>query len=106
MQDREEWLASTLVGLADTLVTGFDVVEFLSTLAERIVELLDAAEVGLVLADSQGHLRVMASSTERMRLLDLFEVQTNEGPCADCYRSGRALLNVDLEGAVTQWPVF
>ena len=106
MQDREEWLADTLVGLADTLTTDFDVIEFLSTLAERLVELLDAAEVGLVLADSQGHLRVMAASTERMHMLDLFEVQTSEGPCLDCYRSGDAVLNVELERAEARWPVF
>lgn len=106
MDDRDEWLAATLVTLADTLITDFDIVEFLSSLAERIVELLDAAEVGLVLADFQGHLRVMASSTERMRLLDLFEVQTSEGPCSDCYRSGQPVLNVDLEGSLARWPVF
>lgn len=106
MQEREEWLAATLVSLADTLITDFDIVEFLSSLAERIVELLDAAEVGLVLADFQGHLRVMASSTERMRLLDLFELQTSEGPCSDCYRSGQPVLNVDLEGSLARWPVF
>jgi GAF domain-containing protein len=106
MQDREEWLADTLVGLADTLTTDFDVIEFLSTLAERLVELLDAAEVGLVLADPQGHLRVMAASTERMHMLDLFEVQTSEGPCLDCYRSGDAVFNVELDRAEARWPVF
>src|SRR3984957_15161893 len=106
MEDRDAWLAATLVTLADTLISDFDVVEFLSSLAERIVELLDAAEGGLVLADFQGNLRVMASSTERMRLLDLFEVQTSEGPCSDCYRSGQAVLNVDLDSSLARWPVF
>jgi GAF domain-containing protein len=104
--DREAWLADTLVLLADTLVAEFDVIEFLSTLTERIVELLGAAEVGLVLADPHGHLRVMASSTERMRLLELFELQSREGPCLDCYRGGRAVLNVDLQGTQERWPVF
>jgi len=106
MRDREEWLADTLVGLADTLIDDFDVIEFLSTLAERLVELLDAAEVGLVLADPQGRLRVMAASTERMRMLDLFEVQSNEGPCLECYRSGEPVLNVELDSALARWPVF
>jgi GAF domain-containing protein len=106
MQDREEWLADTLVSLADTLIDDFDVIEFLSTLAERLVELLDAAEVGLVLADPQGRLRVMAATSERMRMLDLFEVQSNEGPCLECYRSGAPVLNVELESALTRWPVF
>ena len=77
-----------MVGLADTLVGDFDVIEFLSTLAERIEELIGASEVGLVLADPDGHLRVMASTTERMRLLELLEVQSSEGPCLDCFRSG------------------
>jgi len=106
IQDREQWLADTLVELADTLVADFDIIEFLSTLAGRIQELIDASEVGFVLADPQGRLRVMASSTERMRLLELFEVQTREGACLDCYRSGGAVLNVDLDGAVSRWPVF
>lgn len=106
MQDREAWLADTLVGLADTMIDDFDVIEFLSTLAERLVELLDAAEVGLVLADPQGRLRVMAATTERMRMLDLFEVQSNEGPCLECYRSGEPVLNVELDSALARWPVF
>jgi|SRR5271166_146871 len=106
MPDPEEWLADTLVTLADTLVADFDLVEFLSTLVERIVELLDAAGAGLMLVDTQGDLRVMASSTEQTRLLDLFEVQASQGPCLDCYRSGKAILNVALEGSLERWPLF
>jgi len=106
MEDREEWLADTVVALADTLITEFDIVEFLSTLVERIAELFEPAEVGLVLVDPQGHLRVMAASTERMRLMDLFETQTNEGPCLDCYRTGEAIGNVDLDDSLGRWPVF
>ena len=30
----------------------------------------------------------MASSSEAMRVLELFELQAKEGPCLDCYRSG------------------
>jgi GAF domain-containing protein len=33
-------------------------------------------------------------------------VQTDEGPCLDCFRSGAPVLNVDLESAPTRWPVF
>ena len=108
IQNREEWLADTLVMLADTLVTEFDVVEFLSALCERMAELLDAAEVGLMMAAPQGRLQVMAATTERMRMTDLFELQSNEGPCLDCYQSGSPLLNVSLEDpeATTRWPTF
>ena len=104
--DREQWLAETLVGLADTLVTDFDVVDLLSTLAERITEVISATDVGFVLADPLGRLHVMAASTERVRLLDLFEVQSSEGPCLDCYTHGRGIVNVDLEQAGPTWPHF
>jgi len=106
MQNREAWLANTLVKLADTLIDEFDIVDFLSTLVERIAELLEAAEVGLVLVDPQGYLRVMAASTERMHLIDLFEIQASEGPCLDCYRTGEAIGSVDLEMAGDRWPAF
>ena len=80
MDKREEWLARTFVELADTLVADYDVVDFLSTLAERCIELLETVEVGLVLLDRRGRLQMMASSTERMRMAELVEVQNEEGP--------------------------
>ena len=86
---REAILARTFVELADTLVADFDVVELLTMLADRCVEVLDVAAAGLMLVAPDGDLRVMASSSEAMRLLELFELQSQEGPCLDCYRTGR-----------------
>ena len=76
---RESLLARTLVELADTLVADFDVVELLTSLADRCVEVLGVAAAGLMLAAPDGDLRVMASSSEAMRLLELFELQSREG---------------------------
>src|SRR5205823_1101214 len=81
MNNREEWLASTFVELADTLIDNFDIVDFLSLLAARCRELFEPSEVGFLLADHAGNLRVMGSSSERLRLLELFELQNEEGPC-------------------------
>jgi transcriptional regulator with GAF, ATPase, and Fis domain len=106
MERREEWLARTFVELADTLVADYDVVDFLSTLAERCVELLDTVEVGLVLLDRHGQLQVMASSSERMRVAELFEVQNEEGPCFDCQRQGEPVLNSPLDSSEDLWPRF
>lgn len=105
MQD-QAWLAQTFVELADTLVDDFDVVELLSRLADRMVELVDAAEAGLMLADATGDLRVVASSSERMHVLEVLEIQNDEGPCLDCFRTGVALTNVTLADHLTRWPVF
>jgi GAF domain-containing protein len=97
---------TTLVELADTLVADFDVVELLSLLADRCVEVLDVGAAGLMLVAPDGDLRVMASSSEAMRVLELFELQAHEGPCLDCYRSGRPVVNQDLATVNGRWPRF
>ena len=103
---REALLARTFVELADTLVDDFDVVELLTRLADRCVDVLDVGAAGLMLAAPDGDLRVMASSSETMRLLELFELQSQEGPCLDCYRTGQPVVNQDLATVNGRWPRF
>ena len=103
---REAMLAKTLVVLADTLVADFDVVELLTLLADSCVEVLDVAAAGLMLAAPDGDLRVMASSSEAMRVLELFEIQAQQGPCLDCFRTGKPVVNQDLVAANVRWPRF
>ena len=103
---REALLARTLVELADTLVDNFDVVELLTLLADRCVEVLDVSAAGLMLVAPEGDLRVVASSSEEMRLVELFELQSEEGPCPDCYRTGEAVLNQNLATDNGRWPRF
>jgi hypothetical protein len=103
---RERLVATTFVELADTLVDDFDVIDFLHTLASRTVELLDASAAGIMLADQRGGLQVMASSTEEARLLELYELQNDEGPCLDCFRSGRPVAHDNLPAMRTAWPAF
>src|SRR6187431_1211352 len=103
---RETLLAKTLVELADTLVADFDVVELLTRLADRCVDVLDVGAAGLMLAAPDGSLRVMASSSDAMRVLELFEIQAQEGPCLDCYRTGGPVTNEDLALDADRWPRF
>lgn len=102
----EVQLARTLVELADTLVADFDVVELLTRLTDRCVEMLGVGAAGLMLAGPNGELRVMASSSEAMRVLELFELQAEEGPCLDCYRSGKPVMGHDLAVVTSRWPRF
>ena len=106
MDNREEWIARTFVELADTLVADFDLIDFMAVVVDRCAELLDSAEVGLALAATRGELRVMASSTERMRALELIEFQNDEGPCRDSLSSGEQVLNARLDEAQDRWPKF
>jgi GAF domain-containing protein len=103
---REATLARTLVELADSLVADFDVVELLTLVADRCVQVLDVEAAGLMLVASDGDLRVMASSSEAMRVLELFELQASEGPCLDCYRTGAPVAQPDLADPGGRWPRF
>jgi len=103
---REALLVRTFVELADTLVSGFDVVELLTVLADRCVDVLDVGAAGLMLVTPAGDLRAMASSSDTMRLLELFELEAQEGPCLDCYRSGLPVMNQDLNASDGRWPRF
>ncbi len=105
MSDPER-LSQILVDLADTLVSDFDVVDFMTTLAQRLVELLVDGEAGVMLADDEQRLRSVASSNETARTLDLFELQRDDGPCLDCFRSGQPIVNHVLGPSPQRWPLF
>ena len=98
-------LSETFVELADTMVAGFDVIDFLHVLTGRSVQLLDVSAAGLLLADPRGELRVVAASSEAARLLELFQLQSDQGPCLDCFRSGQPVTAADLTQA-GRWPRF
>ncbi len=99
-------LAEVFVEVADTLVDEFDVIEFLQLVSVRTAELLDAAAVGVLLADQHGELQFMAASDEAARLLELFEVQHKEGPCLDSFLSGVAIFAPDIGHDGRRWPSF
>jgi len=103
---REALLARTFVELADNLVDDFDVVDLMCLLADRCAEVTGAAAVGLMLASPDGELRVLASSSEAMRLLEIFEAESDQGPCVDCYRSGAPVVGLDLSAADGPWSDF
>lgn len=102
----ERLLAKTFVELADTLVADFDLIDFLRLLTDRCVGMLGASAAGVLLADRDGELRVMAASDEQVRLLELFQLQNDEGPCLDCYRTGTPVAVPDLRTETARWPRF
>jgi len=101
-----ELLSETFVELTDTMVADFDLIDFLQVLTDRSVQLLDVTAAGLLLADPRGELRVVAASSEAARLVELFQIQNDQGPCLDCYRSGRPVAAGDLAAEVQRWPRF
>jgi GAF domain-containing protein len=105
---REQQLTKVFVQVADTLTDDFDVIDFLQRLCTRCVELLDVSAAGVLLADTSEDLQLLAASDERARLLELFALQHDQGPCVACYTSGQARTGIDLsDPRVTgDWPQF
>jgi GAF domain-containing protein len=103
---RDYDVTATLIRLADTLVEDFDLLDVLDELANDCVRLLGVTAAGLLLAGPGKELHVVAASSERTRLLELFQLQRDEGPCLDCYRTGQAVSAPDLEAQSATWPSF
>ncbi|MEV6012889.1 GAF and ANTAR domain-containing protein [Streptomyces sp. NPDC051976] len=105
---REQRMTEVFVEVADSLTDDFDLIDFLQQLSARCVELLNVAAVGILLADAHDTLQTMAASDEHTRLLELFALQHDQGPCVDCYHSGQARTNINLTDPETtaRWPQF
>jgi len=102
----EAALADVLVEMADTLVDDFDVIDFMHVLVERCVQLLGVSAAGLLLTDDKREtLQLVAASSERTRLLELFQLQTEQGPCVDCFATGRPVSVSDIR-STGRWPRF
>jgi transcriptional regulator with GAF, ATPase, and Fis domain len=103
---REQQLTNAFVGLADTLVSDYDVTDLLHSLADHCTDLLHAVAAGILLTDQRGNLQLMASSSEQARLLELFVLQAEEGPCLDAFNTGSLVAVPDLSAATERWPRF
>ncbi len=103
---REAELVRSLVEMADNLVDDYDLVDLLTGLAGRCVNLLGVSAAGVMLMHPSGKLGLVASSSEAMRLLELFELQAQEGPCMDALRTGEAVAHEILTRETGSWPSF
>jgi GAF domain-containing protein len=103
---READVVRSLVEMADTLVDDYDVIDLLTGLADRCVSLLGVSAAGVMLVSPADRLALAASSSETMRLLELFELQAQEGPCLDAFRTGEPVGHQDLEAGSARWPSF
>ena len=108
MTSREHRVTSTLVHLADTLVAGYDDVEMFYNLVEGCTEVLPVEHAGLLVADPIGDLHVVAATSEVTHLIELLQIQNEQGPCLDAYRSGQLVESGPIDGseARERWPVL
>jgi hypothetical protein len=105
-QERERKVINAFVHLSNELVDEYDIIDTLTTLTTSCADLLDVASAGLLLADESGVLHLVASSSERTRDLELFQLQREQGPCLDCYHGGKIVVSAGLPDMKQQWPMF
>ncbi|WP_298252145.1 GAF and ANTAR domain-containing protein [uncultured Arthrobacter sp.] len=103
---RASRVSAAFVKIADTLVDEYDSLDLVQTLVEQSVELLDAAAAGLMIADPNGVLQVLASTSEEVRLVEVLQQETGIGPCIDCYSTGAPVTVRDIDGTRDRWPAF
>ncbi|HEY2193308.1 MAG TPA: GAF and ANTAR domain-containing protein [Actinomycetospora sp.] len=102
---REQSLVEAFVRLADTLVDDYDVIELFHGLCADCVALLGADAAGLLLTDQRDSLQVVSASNEQAHLIELFQLQSEQGPCLDCFRTSEVVMADDL-ARETRWPAF
>ena len=103
---REQSLVAAFVRLADTLVADYDVIELFHGLCADCVTLLGADAAGLMLGDQRGALQIVSASSEAAQLVELFQLQADQGPCLDAYATSTQVRVDDLAAAAARWPRF
>jgi GAF domain-containing protein len=103
---REHRLVDTFVALTDTLVDDYDVVELLQTLVDRAVEIFDASAAGILLLDQDHELEVLASTSEQSSFVGLLQLNAGDGPCVECFKTGRPVSAEDPAEMRRRWPTF
>lgn len=105
-EPRETRVLAAVVTLVDSLLHDFDMVELLTQLVEHCAQLLDVSSAGLLLVDPHGQLHLMAATSDQTQHLELFQLQSAEGPCLDCFASGEPISVADIRAAAQRWPLF
>ncbi len=103
---REAQIVRTFLELADTLDADCDIIDALTGLAGRCVEILDTSAAGILLADGDGRLCAVAASSEQVHFLELFQLQNDQGPCMEAFATGQPVIYTELESAIERWPRF
>jgi GAF domain-containing protein len=103
---RDSRLARHFVALADTLVDDYDVADLLDRLVLSCLDLLDVTAAGLLLVDPMGHLQLVASSSEATRVVEIYQLESQEGPCLEAFRTGRPVAVGSGEELHRRWPSF
>ena len=101
-----EKASAVFVQLADVLDPRHDVLDTMDLLVHSAVRFTAAVDAGIVLADADAVLHMIASTSERTSDVEEIQLETQQGPCWDSYRSGQTVEVLNLRAARERWPQF
>lgn len=91
-----------VVDLLGTLTGDFDLDEYFQRVFEHARTRMPVSAVALVLGDSAGRPGVV-SMDQASEDLEELQLDTNEGPCLDCFHTGKPVAAPDLAHAEPRW---
>ena len=92
----EPRLTAVLVEFARTLTTDFSIQTILDHLVDRVVEVIPVDGAGVLLMDSDVEHRFVAASDDMILGVETLQMELQEGPCLEAYRTGRHVAVRDL----------
>jgi len=101
-----EKASAVFVQLADVLDPRHDVLDTMDLLVHSAVRFTAAVDAGIVLADADAVLHMIASTSERTSDVEEIQLEAQQGPCWDSYRSGQTVEALNLRAARERWPQF
>lgn len=102
--DQDELLA--IFELTDTAAADFDIKRFAARLAAYAGRLPGIAAAGVLIIEHDDAPPITAATTAEARMLGEYQLQRDEGPALDAYRTGRYVRRPDLRGPAPRWPRF
>ena len=81
---------------ARTLTAGYDLEDVIQQLGDDIRTILSVSGAGIMVEDDDGDLRFMSTSDETLRALEQLQIELDEGPCLEAYRTGNQVMASDL----------
>lgn len=92
----ERQLTTVLVEFARTLTGDFSIQKILDHLADRVVEVIPVSGAGVLLMESDTEHHFVAASDDVILGVEALQMELQEGPCLQAYRTGEHVAVRDL----------
>jgi len=104
----QKWksLVDVTQALGETSKRGYDIIDTFDLLVRGATSLTRVVEAGVLLADHNQHLHVVASTRERDSDVEEAQLGFERGPCMLAFRTGEPVDVPNIAASRHRWPTF